>query len=120
MSLQATRFGWRDDMWALIGAVLISSGLAAAAGPGRSAGMGVGRVSGFTVTEVDYKVDDHAEVKAVSFRVQPPATQVEIRLVDDAPFIPCEIHGARASCLIRGSLPVARVKTLQVVASDSR
>jgi hypothetical protein len=85
--------------------------------PSAAAGLGVGAVSGYTISEVSYSLAGDT-IDGVSFTLAPAGgTTVKARLASGEPWATCTVEGGSAACPV--STPVADAASLEIVASGS-
>jgi hypothetical protein len=88
--------------------------------PAAYAGDGVGKISGYTITNVVYHLNstDPANIDSVSFTLSNAATSVQIKLVQSgSTYYTCTITGTSISCLTAGAT-VSAADELRVIASN--
>jgi hypothetical protein len=88
--------------------------------PDTHAGDGVGAVSGYDVTNVNYVLNDAdpATIDAITFHLDAAAAQVKISVDNNTSWIPCVLSsGTDWTCNVSGTT-VKSVKHLHVVATS--
>ena len=86
-----------------------------------SGGDGVGAVSGFTVSAIDYHLGAEAGlIEAVTFRLDPaPGVDPSVRVVLAGHDYPCVVDGAGFTCdTIDPPLAIADITEFRVIAAD--
>jgi hypothetical protein len=88
--------------------------------PATYAGDGVGTISGYTITNVEYHLNgtNPGNIDSVSFTLSAAATSVQIKLVAaGTTYYTCSMTGLNASCLTAGAT-VTAADQLRVIASN--
>jgi hypothetical protein len=106
------------SMRQLLLACLVAVGVGAAVRPAFTApaGAAAGAVSGYSVSDVSYSLDD-ARVSSVSFTLRPAAAST-VRARVGSSWSRCSTRAGRATCTFETPLPpLAALRTLTVVAA---
>lgn len=99
-------------------AVSLSIGSAyTSAATGARGGEGLGGISGYTVSGVQFQLGSGDAVQAVAFHLSPAtARTVRVRLSAGGPWLSCTVSGAAARCPLAARSGAASLDQLSVVA----